>query len=91
MPDSQLDVWPSWWDWELEFSSHILKRMVDRRFSETDLRLMMSVAAGYREDIVPGRWVIETFHDALAWEVIVEPDDLEQLLVVITAYAVDSQ
>jgi hypothetical protein len=36
--------WPDWWEWELEISPHILKRMVDRSFSETDLRLMLEAA-----------------------------------------------
>lgn len=42
--------WPAWWDWELELRSHILKRMVDRDFSEFDLRNMMSIAMNLRED-----------------------------------------
>jgi len=28
--------WPEWWGWELEFTSHLLKRMIDRGFSEAD-------------------------------------------------------
>jgi hypothetical protein len=47
---------------------------------------MLEVARRYREDLVDGRWVIETKHRGRAWEVIVEPDGEEQLLVVITAY-----
>jgi hypothetical protein len=64
--------------------------MVDRDFSEVDLRSMMSIAMNLREDHGPGRWVVETSHDARRWEVIVEPDPAEQLLVVITAYPVES-
>jgi hypothetical protein len=45
-------------------------------------------AAGYREDIVEGRWVIDTRHRRKAWEVIVEPDLERRLLVVVTAYPV---
>jgi hypothetical protein len=82
--------WPAWWDWELELSSHLLKRMVDRRFSEVDLRTMMSAPKGLREDHQPGRWVVETSHDGTRWEVIVEPDANDKLLVVITAYPVES-
>jgi hypothetical protein len=26
--------WPEWWFWDLEFTPHLLKRMVDRRFIE---------------------------------------------------------
>jgi Domain of unknown function (DUF4258) len=80
--------WPEWWDWEIELSPHLLKRMVDRRFTEVDLRRMLERAAGYREDIVEGRWAIETRYARRAWEVIVEPDSDRRLLVVVTAYPV---
>ena len=80
--------WPAWWEWELELTSHLLKRMVDRR-SEIDLRSMMASAMRLREDDEPGRWVVETSHESVPWEVIVEPDPADQLLVVITAYRVD--
>ncbi len=81
--------WPEWWDWELEFSPHLLKRMLDRSFSEVDLRVMMEGASGVHEDPEPGRWVVETKRDRKPWEVIVEPDSEDRLLVVITAYPVD--
>ncbi len=80
--------WPDWWDWELELSPHLLKRMTDRRFTEIDLRRMLERASDYREDAVEGRWVIETRHRGRLWEVIVEPDRERQLLVVVTAYPV---
>lgn len=80
--------WPEWWDWELELSPHLFKRMEDRRFTEIDLRRMLERASGYREDVVEGRWVIETTHRRKPWEVIVEPDAERQLLVVVTAYPV---
>jgi hypothetical protein len=32
--------------------------MSDRRFTEIDLRRMLHRAAGHREDVVEGRWVI---------------------------------
>lgn len=59
--------WPEWWDWELEFSPHLLKRMVDRSFSETDLRTMMENDTGLRQDVEPGRWIVETKHDSGVW------------------------
>lgn len=62
--------------------------MLDRRFTEIDLRDMMQRARGYRADIADGRWVIETRHRKREWEVIVEPDFDAGLLVVITAYEV---
>jgi hypothetical protein len=81
--------WPQWWTWELELSAHLLKRMEDRAFNEVDLRRMLEHASGYRADILEGRYVIDVGHVGLAWEVIVEPDDVRELLVVITAYPVE--
>ena len=81
--------WPLWWEWELELSPHLLKRMLDRRFTEVDLRTMLDVASAFRRDVAPERWVIDTRHARRSWEVIVEPDAEAQLLVVITAYPVE--
>ncbi len=78
--------WPSWWEWELEFTPHLEERMEDRSFTEVDLRAMLQSATDYRADIVDGRWVIETRHGGQRWEVIVEPDSLERTLVVVTAF-----
>jgi len=78
--------WPEWWEWELEFSPHIERRMSDRDFSEIDLRTMLSRARNFEQDVVEGRWVIETKHRRKKWEVIVEPDVERQLLVLVTAY-----
>ena len=72
----------------MELSPHLLKRMDDRRFTEIELRQMLERALGYREDVAEGRWVVETRHRRKAWEVIVEPDQERQLLVVVTAYPV---
>ena len=72
----------------MELSPHLLKRMTDRRFTEVDLRRMLERASGYRENVVEGRWIIETRRRGSAWEVIVEPDRERQLLVVVTAYPV---
>ena len=63
------------------------KRMVDRRFTEVDLRRNVA-SNGYRHDVVAGRWVIETRHRHRAWEAIVEPDSEAEVLVVVTAYPV---
>ena len=63
--------------------------MLDRGFSETDLRVMMEGASGLREAAEPGRWIVATAHESRAWEIVVEPDAHDQLLVVITAFRVD--
>ena len=63
--------------------------MEDRAFNEVDLRRMLELAAGHCADILEGRFVIDTRHAGRSWEVIVEPDEMRQLLVVITAYPLD--
>ena len=80
--------WPPWWSWELDLTPHLYRRMVDREFSEIDLRRMLEKAMGYRDDVVAGRFVIVTRHARHRWEVIVEPDPPVSLLVVVTAYPV---
>ena len=62
--------------------------MVDRNFTEVDLRRMLERATRLRLDVVDGRWVVETRHARHPWEVIVEPDEEIRLLLVITAYPV---
>lgn len=81
--------WPEWWEWDLELSPHLLKRMIDRQFTEIDLRKMMQTASKYRHDLVEGRWVIEARGGRRDWEVIVEPDPHMRLLVIVTAYPLD--
>jgi hypothetical protein len=63
--------------------------MEDRSFTEVDLRRMLEKARGHRPDVVEGRWAVVTPHRGRPWEVIVEPDPIEKLLVVVTAYAVE--
>ena len=82
--------WPGWWDWDLELSPHLLKRMEDRRFTEVGLRHMIDRASGCRPDAAPGRWVVETRHRRRAWRVIVEPDEGLRVVVVITAFPVEA-
>ncbi len=82
--------WPAWWHWELEFSQHLFKRMIDRQFNEVDLRQMLEDASSFRENHEPGRWDIEARHAGRNWVVIVEPLEQEAILLVVTAYPVDS-
>lgn len=78
-----------WWDWDLELSPHLLKRMIDRRFTEVDLRRMLEHASQHSPDIVEGRWVIKVRRQGRNWDVIVEPDFDQKVLVVVTAYAAE--
>jgi hypothetical protein len=82
-------LWPPWWEWELEFTSHLEERMIDRSYNEVDLRMMLETASGLRPNHVDGRYVVDTAHDKRPWEVIVEPIEDEQVLVIVTAYPVD--
>jgi hypothetical protein len=52
-------TFPEWWDWELELTPHIEKRMEDRGFNEVELRQVLERAAGFRDDVADGRFVIE--------------------------------
>lgn len=84
-----MTTWPEWWEWELELTPHLEKRMDDRSFTEVDLRRMLEHALAFRADVVEGRFVIVTEHARRAWEAIVEPDAVDQLLVVVTAYPLE--
>jgi hypothetical protein len=81
--------WPNWWTWDLELTPHLEKRMEDRQFTEVDLRSMLQEAYDFRPDVVEGRFVIASRRTGRGWEIIVEPDFEESLLVVITAYPID--
>ncbi|MCA9284661.1 MAG: hypothetical protein KDA22_05585 [Phycisphaerales bacterium] len=83
-------TWPAWWDRELELSAHVLRRMVDRDFSEVDLRRMLDEATGLRPDIEAGRWIVATRHLDRRWEVILEPDESVGVVLVVTAYPVST-
>jgi len=50
--------------------------MLQRDFTQIDLRTMLDRASGYHPDFIEGRWVIKTHHRHRAWEVVVEPDFL---------------
>jgi hypothetical protein len=81
--------WPAWWQWELEVTPHLERRMEDRDFTETDLRTMLDHATSFDTDTMAGRFVVETRHARRAWRVVIEPDEDAGLLVVITAYPTD--
>jgi hypothetical protein len=63
--------------------------MINRRFTEVDLRSMLQVAHRLRPGEAADRWVVETVHESQPGKVIVEPDETERILVVVTAYPID--
>jgi hypothetical protein len=52
---------------------------------------MMERASSLDADVAEGRWIASCRHERKPWEVIVEPDFEQQLLVVVTAYPVDDE
>ena len=81
-------TWPEWWGWELELTPHLAKRMADRHFNEVDLRTMLADASDFAPE-AEGRCVVFTVRDRRNWEVVVEPDSADRVLLVITAYPQD--
>ncbi len=79
-------MWPEWWEWELAFTGHVELRMEQRGITEVELRSMLQRARGYRPSVVEGRFMIETTQEGRPWVVIVEPDNDERRLVIVTAY-----
>ena len=62
--------------------------MEDRRFNEVELRIMLADAKDYAEQSY-GRSIVFTTKGDRNWEVVVEPDHVDHVLLVITAYPVD--
>ena len=58
--------------------------MIDREFSEVDLRIMFADAREV-EPVPDGRYRIVTQRESHSWEIIVEPDFTDQVVLVITA------
>ena len=65
------------------------KEVIDSARPHETLYPRIAENLGYKRDVVEGRWVIETRHGRKDWEVIVEPDNAQRLLVVVTAYPVE--
>jgi hypothetical protein len=84
--DSDRDWLPEWWRWELELTPHLFKRMEDRNFTDIDVRLMLDDATDYRPSATEGRFVIRTKFERRFWEIVVEPNYQDLLLLVIAAY-----
>jgi hypothetical protein len=79
---------PSWWSWELSFTSHAELRMEQRGVTEVDVRAMLERATAFEPSVVEGRFLINAVRNNRPWIVIVEPDTDASLLVVVTAYEV---
>jgi hypothetical protein len=64
-----------------------LERMIDRDFSELDIRRMFRTAITVRAGVWP-RWEIRTWFAGVRWKLIVEPDPQRYVLILVTAYPV---
>ena len=84
----QID-WPEWWHWELKLTDHVFLRMIERGFSETNLRTMLEQADDLEADPDSGRWLVLTKWEGQLWEIVVEPNEALQRLVIVTAYVVE--
>lgn len=78
--------WPSWWEWDLGFTGHAEIRMEERNFTEVDLRSMLDDATQLVPARRPGRWIVHTRHAGQSWNVVVEPDLDDKILMIVTAY-----
>ena len=83
-----LEQQPGWWDWELELTPHVEKRMEERGLAEVELRALLQDATLLVPDVLPDRWVATGRRGTETWEVVLEPDSDDRVVVVVTAYRV---
>ena len=81
----QLDP-PYWWHWDLVLTPHVEARMEERRLSEIELRRMLADSTDLAPARMPGRYVARARHRGRPWGVVLEPDEADGLLYVVTAY-----
>jgi hypothetical protein len=60
--------------------------MEERGFSELELRTMLARATELAPSRRAGRWRVRTRHMRRSWVVVVEPDPIDQILYVVTAF-----
>jgi len=80
---------PKWWTWPLELTPHVEERMEERGLTEIDLRMMLVSPSSLVADHVPGRWVARCRRGTERWEVILEPDEDDEVVVVVTTFRVE--
>ena len=78
--------WPEWWTWEMRFIPHTEDRMEERGFSEVELRTMLADASDMTPSRRQGRWLVRTRFMRSRWLVVVEPDPIDEIVYVITAF-----
>lgn len=77
---------PEWLEWALVFLPHVEERMEERGFTEVDVRMMLEEATTVTPSRREGRWLVPGRLGGRAWVVVVEPEPLERVTYVVTAY-----
>lgn len=76
---------PDWWHWELEFSYHCEKRMIQRGISEIQIREVLTHAMEFiRQD--HDTYLIPVDFQNQCWRIIVMPLEESQTIFVVTVY-----
>jgi hypothetical protein len=80
---------PDWWSWPFILLPHFEWRMEDRGLSEVELRLMLARARAIVPARRPGRWIVTSRLHGRPWTVVVEPDPMDEITYVVTAFPRD--
>ncbi|HEX5011483.1 MAG TPA: hypothetical protein VFY71_13895 [Planctomycetota bacterium] len=70
-------------------TNHVIKRMAERRLTETDVREMLEDAHGLHRSKVAGRWGVYARFRRRLWMVILEPELELGITTVVTVFALD--
>lgn len=77
---------PEWWSWPFVLLPHVERRMEDRGFSEVELRRMLAGVRHIEPARRSGRWIVTSRLHGRRWTVVVEPDAMDQITYVVTAF-----
>lgn len=77
---------PDWWAWDLVFTAHAERRMEERGLSEVELRTALECLKALEQGTTPGRWVASAIYRERNWAVVLEPEPLDRVVFVVTAY-----
>lgn len=77
---------PDWWAWDLVFTAHAARRMEERGLSEVELRTALERVKALEGGTTPGRWVATGRHRDQVWTIVLEPEPLDRVVFVVTAY-----
>jgi hypothetical protein len=75
-------------DWDLEFTPHVIARMVDRGFDAADVRVMLEDAHLVEEGRDLRRRIAHCRFRRSNWKVVLEPDADRRRLLVVTAFPI---